>query len=271
MARINVEQKALTDPRFYRLGIELGADPKHAHAVGLFAMIKAWNECIERGKYALEEWVFDALFGVSGAADLIVTSDLGERQAKGGLRVRGTRGRIEYLEEKRRNGRKYGHLGAGHGVKGGRPKKTRSGGFENPVWGIGENPPPAPAPALIPPTPVERGERAPFEAVFEAYPVHRRTNRRAAERAWADIDPATSPAIVAGIAAWAKSEEWQRDGGRWIPTLAKFLAGRMWEATPASPSAGPTSDEVEARMLARRRAAAEERARIEEEQRGQSQ
>jgi hypothetical protein len=116
MARVNVEQKALTDPRFYRFGLDLGADPKHAHAVGLFAMVKVWNECIERGKYTLEGWLIDATLGSENVGESIVNSDLATRCAGGRFRLRGTKGRVEYLEEKRK-------LARINGQKGGRPRK----------------------------------------------------------------------------------------------------------------------------------------------------
>ena len=81
MARVNVEEKALTDPRFYRLGLELGADSQFAHAVGLFAMIRIWKECIERGKYTLEGWLIQAVIGNEKAAESVVNSDLATRCA----------------------------------------------------------------------------------------------------------------------------------------------------------------------------------------------
>ena len=157
MARVNVDQKALTDPRFYRLGLELGAESQHAQAVGLFAMIRVWNECIERGQYSLDGWILQAILGAQKAAEHICNSDLAKQCGDNRFRIKGTKGRTEYLKVLRSNGSQYGHLGAKHGRKGGRPKKPPQEGLENPQNGLAENPPPAPAPAPAP-APVQKQE-----------------------------------------------------------------------------------------------------------------
>lgn len=141
MARVNVEQKALTDPRFYRLGLDLGAPEEFAHAAGLFVMVRVWNECIERGRYVLDGWVLQALVGRTDGADLVTRCDLAAALKDNRFRVRGTKGRVEYLEEKRR-------LARINGQKGGRPRKPTSVSQGTDVGGPGETPPaPAPAPA----------------------------------------------------------------------------------------------------------------------------
>ena len=38
--------------------------------------------------------------------------------------------------------------------------------------------------------------------------------------------------ILAGIRAWKESDEWKREGGRFIPSLPRFLLERMWEVVP---------------------------------------
>lgn len=165
MARINVEQKALTDPRFYRLGLDMGADPKAAHAVGLVAMIRVWNECIERGRYALDGWLLDATLGVENIGETLVKSDLATRSANGQFRLRGTKGRVEYLEEKRKLARKNGCLG-------GRPRKPASVSGKTDV-GVPEKTliAPAPAPVILSSTPAKPArEKKPRERnpVFDA-------------------------------------------------------------------------------------------------------
>ncbi len=146
MARVNVEQKALTDPRFCRLGMDLGASPEHAHAVGLFTMVRVWNECIERGRYVLDGWVIQAIVGKTDGADLVASCDLSVPLAGNRFRVRGTKGRVEYLEEKRK-------LARINGQKGGRPRKPTSVSEITDVGVPGKTPPaPAPAPAPEPKT-----------------------------------------------------------------------------------------------------------------------
>lgn len=152
MARVNVDQKAHTDPRFELLGRLMGTNRHEA----LGRMILVWNECQERGSYFLPAKLVGAILGHNDGANWLIESDLAMWQDEiiGELRIKGTEGRIEWLDEKRRNGKKYGHLGAGHGKKGGRPKKPGKGVSKTGSGGSAEtrspglnNPPPAPAPA----------------------------------------------------------------------------------------------------------------------------
>ena len=46
-------------------------------------------------------------------------------------------------------------------------------------------------------------------------------------------DAQTVRNILAGLAAWKKSDQWQDDGGRFIPYAAKWLRNRRWECPPA--------------------------------------
>ena len=147
MARVNVEQKALTDPRFYRLGHDLGAPSEFAHAVGLVAMIRIWNECIERGDYAVDGWLLQAAMGRTDACELVCDAQLAVKTRGGKYRVKGTEGRIEYLEKLRESGRVNGPKGAQFGKLGGRPRKPGNRVSDNGADGIAGNPPPAPAPA----------------------------------------------------------------------------------------------------------------------------
>lgn len=140
MARINVDQKALSDPRFAVLAQAL--DLGHAdHALG--KMIRVWNECQERETYTLSEKVIGAIFGRPDAAEMLVLAELGSRNYSGGgkqvpaglIRICGTKDRTDWLRERRKEGRKGGR-------KGGRPRKP---------LGVDKNArqetPPAPAPA----------------------------------------------------------------------------------------------------------------------------
>ena len=35
-----------------------------------------------------------------------------------------------------------------------------------------------------------------------------------------------------GLEAWRRSDRWTEDGGRYIPSAAKWLRDRRWEITP---------------------------------------
>jgi len=42
--------------------------------------------------------------------------------------------------------------------------------------------------------------------------------------------------ILKGLKAWAWSEEWRRDGGRYVPKLYEFIRNRQWETPPTGGS-----------------------------------
>ncbi len=75
---------------------------------------------------------------------------------------------------------------------------------------------------------------------MEAYPnavnVHR------ASQAWSDycregtITAENVHEVFAGLERWKRSDQWVRDGGRYIPSLDKWLRGKLWLDRPA-PSA----------------------------------
>lgn len=102
MARINVEQKALTDPRFHALA-KLRELADRFHALGM--MIQVWNECIERGTYTLPCYVVEAIFQHSSAPADLVTCELAEWASENTLRIRGTEGRTDYLSRLRAGNR----------------------------------------------------------------------------------------------------------------------------------------------------------------------
>ena len=113
MARINVETMALTDSRFQTLGRLLGVDRYAA----LGRMIYIWHECQERETYTLtDDQLSDIHPEISSLGKLLVEAHLATFKGHGSYYIHGTRGRIEWLASRRREGR----LG---GVKGGRPKK----------------------------------------------------------------------------------------------------------------------------------------------------
>lgn len=139
MARISVEQKALTDPRFDLLGRFLQATRHDA----LGRMILVWNECQERNTYTLPERLVGAIMGDRDGARWVCESDLAVWVNKNEIRIRGTQGRIEWLEVKRTAARSNGR-------KGGRPPKNLNEtnvGSSTVTAGNPDVTPPAPAPA----------------------------------------------------------------------------------------------------------------------------
>src|SRR5262249_31347139 len=97
------------DRRYDRLAQEAGlADADHAR--GKMAVL--WRQCTIEQRYVLEETDVTDVLGSRGV-DALITARLGER-VDGGVRISGSKGRIEWLAKLRKNGR-----------KGGRPKKTK--------------------------------------------------------------------------------------------------------------------------------------------------
>lgn len=69
-------------------------------------------------------------------------------------------------------------------------------------------------------------EQIVFADFWRAYP--RRIARKYAENAWKKINPAEHKKILAAIQAHRKSDDWRRDGGKWIPYPASWLNGERW-------------------------------------------
>lgn len=102
----------LHDPRFKVLGKKLGTS--HFDAIGRMAFI--WDFCTEKNTHKVSETVCNLLADAQNFSDLICDEevDLGERTSSG-IRIKGTKGRIEWLAKARNNGK-----------KGGRPKLTKT-------------------------------------------------------------------------------------------------------------------------------------------------
>lgn len=75
-----------------------------------------------------------------------------------------------------------------------------------------------------------------FEAFQRAYPAARRTNINEAKREWAAAfrsgDLPDMVTTLRALNAHKESSEWMRDGGRFVPGMAKYIAAHMWEAPP---------------------------------------
>lgn len=183
MARISVEQKALTDPRFSLLGKLAGHPPALQHDFGLSRLIRIWNECQERESYELPPEIVSVIIGHEDGASWVVQVGLGELSLDGLIRIRGTKGRVEWLAARRAEGRSGGK-------RGGRPPKLKKP--HNLVRlthrGSRTETPPAPTPDssspsgsqnpkekhiagfLLTPPPVPNGQESPwFEKWWAAY------------------------------------------------------------------------------------------------------
>lgn len=132
-ASIRIEDEAFSDLRFDVLAKACGlADADHARG----KMAQLWRQCTARNKYVLPDVFVDAVLGAGGAQRL-VDAQLG-RRTKYGVRIRGTKGRIEWLERLRANGKKGGRPPKKTSAKAkGSKRKTKSEAAPNP---------PAPAP-----------------------------------------------------------------------------------------------------------------------------
>lgn len=104
----------------------------------------------------------------------------------------------------------------------------------------------------------------PFTTFWDAYP--NRIGREDAWAAWKALNPSPTIAgkILSSLDAWKKSGQWTEDGGRFIPSAAKFLAKGYWRSTPPPASAkrniptGASGELGEAEMEALRRVLAQD-------------
>ena len=74
-----------------------------------------------------------------------------------------------------------------------------------------------------------------FELFWKAYP--KKKARSDAARAWAAHGCAAMlDVILAKVASAARSHDWTRDSGQYIPYPQKWLAQKRWEDDPVTPS-----------------------------------
>lgn len=81
--------------------------------------------------------------------------------------------------------------------------------------------------------PISPEGEARFQAFWQAYP--RKDAKSKAKEAWAklermgEVDPERMEAILAAVAAHKRTEQWQREDGRYVPMAATWLNQRRWE------------------------------------------
>lgn len=86
-----------------------------------------------------------------------------------------------------------------------------------------------------------------FNRFWACYP--RKVNKQAARRAWEKLKPdlLLCSQMSQALKRQMASEEWQRDGGRYIPHPSTWLNGRRWEdedVAPSAPAASPAPRET---------------------------
>jgi hypothetical protein len=144
MARVNVEQIALTDPRMKHLGKLIGSDVYGA----IGRMVFVWNRLQERGAYTLTPAELANLTDVEEFARHLIAAKLGRKEGRE-VYICGSKGRVEWLTAARENGR-----------LGGRPKGSRRGNHAvtetKPSGLFADNPPPLPLAPALPPSGEER-------------------------------------------------------------------------------------------------------------------
>ena len=112
MASIRLEDEARKDPRFGILGKRMGTSKFDARA----RMEELWAYCTEKQTYFLSAEIIDELAEFPNFSHLICEPEVSLAEAcSEGIRIKGTKGRIEWIAKLRKNGK-----------KGGRPRKTKT-------------------------------------------------------------------------------------------------------------------------------------------------
>ena len=75
-----------------------------------------------------------------------------------------------------------------------------------------------------------------FTDFWKLYPAGKGGDREEAWKAWKEIAPSPLVArdILQGLQAWIDSDQWEEDGGRYIPCAAKFLRESRWISPPVA-------------------------------------
>jgi hypothetical protein len=109
MAAVRIENDAWGDGR-YALLAELCDLADRDFALVLCARV--WSYCTDRCEEKLPGAMIDAIAKHKGFADKMVTAELSDKPKSGLYRIRGTKGRIEWLQSRRVAGKKGGEAKA---------------------------------------------------------------------------------------------------------------------------------------------------------------
>jgi hypothetical protein len=70
-----------------------------------------------------------------------------------------------------------------------------------------------------------------FDRFWEKYP--RKTGKAMAVQVWLSLElDAIADQVMAGLDRWLRSEEWEKDNGKYIPSPAKWLSEKRWLDDP---------------------------------------
>lgn len=142
-ASVRIEDEAFSDRRYDVLAMCLGL-PDADCARG--KMASAWRQCTAQQTHTLRTELVVAILGPRGP-EAVITAELGEL-VEGGIRIKGTKGRIEWLAKLRRNATKGGQAKAAKRQANSLPN-GRHLAEKIPCAPLPDACPPAPAPAPV--------------------------------------------------------------------------------------------------------------------------
>lgn len=110
MPRVNLEEKAWSDQRIRYLATCSG----DGFLTTLGRLCGVWRECYSRSVYCLDPKQIDIAADRQGFCALLLAADLGVLNDDGTIRIRGTKGRVEWVLEQRNKAKKGGEARAKH-------------------------------------------------------------------------------------------------------------------------------------------------------------
>src|SRR5581483_6812281 len=66
-----------------------------------------------------------------------------------------------------------------------------------------------------------------FDSFWNIFP--RKQDKKDAQKAWSKIPETERSAVIAAVERFKLTEQWQKEGGKYIPYPSRFLNGRRWE------------------------------------------
>lgn len=76
-----------------------------------------------------------------------------------------------------------------------------------------------------------------FERFWSLYP--KKVGKKDASKAWSKIESSSVPDLIKGVEIQSESEQWKKDGGRYIPHPATWLRGERWKDCEEEPEPPP--------------------------------